>query len=395
MRKSNKVISDEQSLVLNQDNETQQILTSRAEAKTSVAIVHDWFTIPGGAEKVVAELVNICPDSEIYTVFNQAGDWLRDVTGDRRVHVSALNRLPGVQHYYRHLLLLAMRAVENFDLSKFDVVVSSSAAVSKGVLTSSDQKHIAYIHSPARYAWDLRHEYLSSHNITGLKSVIAKEILHRFRRWDLNSNNGIDEIVANSDFIRRRIKKVYRRDARVIYPPVQTERFAAERRAGRHFVTAARLVDYKRIDLIVQAFAQRPDLKLVVIGDGPDMSKLRSIATQNIELVGRVSDDEMRNIYAESRAFVFAALEDFGIAPVEAQAAGLPVIALGIGGTAETVNHGRTGILYREQTVGDLLEAIKNFEICESKLTPEACVANAGRFSASQFRRSMSELINS
>ncbi len=360
----------------------------------TVALVHDWFTLPGGAEKVVSELVRLCPQSEVFTVFNQAKDGLSEIIGDRPVHVSSLNSLPFVAHYYRTLLLLALREVERFDLSDFDVVVSSSAAISKGVITNPDQRHIAYIHSPARYAWDLTHEYMANHGLTrGWRGMVAREIMHQFRNWDARTTNGVDVLVANSEFVRRRIWKIYRRDSLVVYPPVSTDKFRVERHEGKHFIVASRLVEYKRVDLLVKAFGQRPDLRLVVVGEGPELPGLKRISTPNIDFVGHVSAGELRTLYADARAFVFAAMEDFGIAPVEAQAAGLPVIALGAGGTSETVIDGVTGILFHRQSVEDILEALERFEAVEASFDPQACILHAEKFSDERFRLEMKKLI--
>ena len=359
----------------------------------AIAIVHDWFTQPGGAEKVVAELVHICPHSEIFTIFNLTAGGIADVVGDRPVHASYLNSLPWVRHYYRHLLLFAMREVERFDLSRFDIVLSSSAAIAKGVITRPGQKHIAYIHSPARYAWDLRHDYLSCHRMRGLRGMVAREVLHQFRNWDVHTTNDVDLLVANSKFVQQRIWKIYRRRAKVIYPPVDLSSFCTQRSAPRHFITASRLVDYKRLDIIIDAFAARPDLKLVVVGEGPEMRTLKQRATPNIEILGRVTPEELRRLYAEARAFVFAALEDFGIAPVEAQAAGLPVIALSRGGTAETIVADRSGVHFDRQTPQSLLDAMSHFESIEHRLTPENCRANAARFGSDTFRTRMQALI--
>jgi glycosyltransferase involved in cell wall biosynthesis len=375
-------------------------LDERARPGPSVAIVHDWFTIFGGAEEVVARLAEVCPNSEFFTVFNFAESQVRALTGGRPVHVSRLNNWPLVERYYRHLVLLAARQVEQFDLSRFDAVISSSAAISKGVLTHPNQPHIAYIHSPARYAWDQAHDYRRLHGLErGLRGLIAREMMHRFRMWDVRTANGIDVLVANSHFISKRIWKVYRRESEVVYPPVATAEFDVPRRAADHFVTAGRLVGYKRFDLVVQAFARRPELKLVVIGEGPELPHLKSIAPKNVEFTGRIPRRQMLDIYAASRAFVYAAVEDFGIAPVEAQAAGLPVIGLGQGGILETVvgiGNGlpATGVHFSEQSVEGVLEGLGAFERHEDAIDPEACRAHARQFDESVFRRRMATILD-
>jgi glycosyltransferase involved in cell wall biosynthesis len=361
------------------------------------AIVHDWLTVIGGAEGVVKEMVATCPNSEIFTVFQKPNRDIADIVQGRPVHVSRLNRLPGVRSYYKHLLLLAARAVEAFDVSGFDVVVSSSAAVAKGVITSPGQPHISYIHSPARYAWDLTHEYMRLHGLErGMKGLLAREFMHRFRKWDARTIDGVDIVVANSQFIRERIWKVYRRNATIVYPPVDTARFDTDRTAGRHFVTTSRLVGHKRVDLMIDAFAARRDLQLKVVGEGPELAALKARATPNIEFLGALPDQDILAVYREARAFLHCAVEDFGIAPVEAQAAGLPVIALGMGGTAETVidrDEGRTGVYFAEQTPASLLEAIARFETLEAAFDIAAIKANAARFSRDSFHRAFADLV--
>lgn len=229
-------------------------------------------------------------------------------------------------------------AIEQLDVSKHNVILSSSHAVAKGILTGPDQLHISYVHSPIRYAWDLQHQYLREAKLDkGIKGLITKWLLHKIRMWDYRTANGVDHFIANSKFISRRIKKVYGRDADVIYPPVNVDRFNICEQKDDYFFTASRLVPYKKIDLIVEAFSQMPDKKLVVIGDGSEMSKIKQKATKNIEILGYQPDATMTDYMKKAKAFVFAAEEDFGITPVEAQACGTPVIAFGKGGVLETI----------------------------------------------------------
>jgi len=229
-------------------------------------------------------------------------------------------------------------AIEQLDVSKHDIILSSSHAVAKGVLTGPDQLHISYVHSPIRYAWDLQHQYLREAGLNkGLKAQAARWLLHKIRMWDYRTANGVDHFVANSQFIARRIKKVYGRTADVIYPPVDVDRFTLNENKDNYYFTASRMVPYKRIDLIVEAFSQMPDRKLVVIGDGSEMSKIKSKATKNVEILGYQPNHVMQEHMQKAKAFVFAAEEDFGITPVEAQACGTPVIAFGKGGSLETV----------------------------------------------------------
>ncbi|PTV94948.1 glycosyltransferase involved in cell wall biosynthesis [Rhodobacter aestuarii] len=374
---------------------------SDVQADLDVAIVHDWFPTIAGGEKVVKEIMHCFPKSEIYTVFDFLSDEeRRSFFGDRPVHVSDLNRLPGVERYYRYLLLQATRAIEALDVTRHEAVISSSAALSKGVITGPEQKHFAYIHSPARYAWDLTHEYMLSLNgfAASLKRALAREMMHRFRIWDMRTVAQVDYMIANSYFIKKRIWKTYRRNADVIYPPVDTDAFTkSEAPRGDFFFTASRMVPYKNIHLIVEAFSQRPDLKLIVCGDGPEMGRIKAMAKGNVEFLGHAPFEVMRDHMQRARAFVFAAKEDFGIVPVEAQACGTPVIALGQGGTAETVrglDHAApTGVHFHTQTTVDLLIAVSQFEAVETELRSETIVAHAKAFGSDRFRGELTSYI--
>lgn len=366
-----------------------------------VAVVHDWLPVFSGAEAVVAEIVRMFRSVEVYTLFDFLTETEREaVSAGNPIHVSALNRLPGVRKYYRYLLLQATRAIETFDVTAHEVVISSSAALAKGVLTSPEQTHFAYVHSPARYAWDLTHEYIATLDGLGgaLKRAVAREMMHRFRLWDMRTPQSVDHFIANSDFIRRRIWKVYRREAEVIYPPVDISAFQPGDgpREDFYFI-ASRMVPYKRFPMIVEAFSSRPDLRLVVAGDGPDMAKVKQLAGPNVTLLGHVPRDMLIDHMQRCRAFVFAAKEDFGIVPVEAQACGAPVVALGAGGTAETVRDlgtdAPTGVLFEEQTPQSLLGAIDRLEAEIGGLKTDAIRANAERFSQAAFRSRFTDFI--
>ena len=257
-------------------------------------------------------------------------------------------------------------AVEQFDLSSYDLVISSSHAVAKGVITGPDQHHVCLCYSPIRYAWDLQHQYLRESGLDkGLKGWIAKYLLHRIRLWDVRTANGVDHFIAISDFIAKRIWKVYRRESTVIYPPVDVKAFELCVKKEDFYLTASRMVPYKKIDLIVEAFSTIPDKKLIVIGDGPDFEKIRSYASSNVTLMGYQSFEVLKNHMQRARAFVFAAEEDFGITPVEAQACGTPVIAFGRGGATETVVDGMSGLFFDKQSVESMCEAVKRFETME------------------------------
>lgn len=359
-----------------------------------VALVQDWLTEIGGAEKVLAVLLDLFPKADIYTLASHERV-LRELKIDStKVNESFIVKLPFGRKKYRNYLPLFSRAIESFDLSEYDLIISSSSSVAKGILKHSNQLHICYCHSPVRYAWDLYHQYLKESNLDGfgLKAFFVRHVLHKLRIWDVISANRVDHFIANSKYIKRRINNVYRRDSDVIYPPVDVNRFSLKEEKSDYYFTASRMVPYKRIDLIVKAFSLFPNKKLKVAGTGPDFEKIKKIAGENIEFLGFVSDVEMQSLIGQARAFVFAADEDFGIIPVEAQACGTPVIALGKGGTKETVVDGVTGIHFKEQTVGSLLSAIREFE--NSTFDYVEIRKNAEKFSKERFIRDLSDFIN-
>ena len=358
-----------------------------------VAFVHDWLAVYAGAEKVLEAALELYPDAPIYTLVYQQENFKGTRIAGHPVHTSFIARLPKGREKYRAYLPLMPLAIEQFDLSAYDVVISSSHAVAKGVLTRADQFHISYVHTPIRYAWDLQFQYLKEAGIErGLKGAIVRMILHYVRLWDVASANRVDVFVANSHYVARRIWKVYRREARVIYPPVDVDRFTPRRQREDFYLTLSRFVPYKKIDLIVEAFT-RLGLSLVVIGDGPDFDKVKRFAGPNVQLLGYQPDSVVKDYMERCKAFVFAADEDFGITPAEAQAAGAPVIAYGKGGVTETVIPEETGILFREQTVEGLIEAVQEFESGKYSFELERIRENAKRFSKARFQREFSELV--
>ncbi|CAG4891328.1 glycosyltransferase family 4 protein [Paraburkholderia saeva] len=354
-----------------------------------VAIVHDWLVSPGGAEKVLEHIIHCFPDAELFSLVDFLED--RAPVHGKKVTTSFIQRLPFARRHYRAYLPLMPLAIEQLDLSGFDLVISSSYAVAKGVLVGPDQTHVSYIHSPMRYAWDLQHQYLREARLTrGPRSWLTRALLHYLRGWDTRSTNGVDRLIANSQFVARRIQKTYRRDAAVIAPPVDVNRFEMCARKDNFYLTASRMVQYKRLALIVEAFTATPDRRLVLIGDGPEMASIRAKAGPNVQILGYQTFEVLRDYMQRAKAFVFAAEEDFGIVSVEAQACGTPVIAYGKGGTLETVvplgEPGPTGVYFEQQTVPSLLEALDRFERQHSLITAAACRANAERFSAATFR---------
>ena len=354
-----------------------------------VAIVHDWLVTYAGAERVLEQMIACFPQADIFSLVDFVDD--RKFLHGKRATTSFIQRLPLARKKYRAYLPLMPLAIEQLDLSAYDLVISSSHAVAKGVLTGPDQVHVSYVHSPIRYAWDLQHQYLEQSNLTsGLRSVMARVVLHYIRNWDTRTSNSVDHFVANSQFIARRIRKVYHRESRVIFPPVDVQSFIVGEDKEDFYLTASRMVPYKKIDLIVEAFSRMPGKRLVVIGDGPEMKAIRAKAGPNVEILGyqpfAVLHDHMRR----AKAFVFAAEEDFGIAPVEAQACGTPVIAFGKGGVLETVRelgHAHpTGVFFREQSVPAVVGAVREFEHNAHRFSARDCRANAERFSIATFR---------
>jgi len=354
-----------------------------------ICLVHEYLIEFGGAEQVLKGLLELWPDAPIFTLIYDAKGNCKDIIQSTRVTGSFLNKLPFSKGKHRAYLPLMPLAIEQFDLSGFDVVISASHAIAKGVITGPDQLHIGYVHTPIRYAWDMQTEYLLKAGLEkGLRSFIARSLLHYLRIWDMRTAAGVDHYIANSQFIARRIMKLYKREAEVIYPPVEIDRFTVREDKEDFFVTISRMVPYKKLDLIVSAFNQLPDKKLVVIGDGPEFKRLKTMASSNITLLGFQSDQVIEDTLQRARAFVYAAQEDFGIVPVEAQACGTPVIAYGKGGALETVIPGKTGLLFNQQTAEALVSAIEDFERLPA-FNPLTLRKNAERFGKERFKREM------
>jgi glycosyltransferase involved in cell wall biosynthesis len=363
-----------------------------------IAIVHDWLYVYGGAERVLADMLECFPWADLYSLIDFFPDEQRNVLKNKQVHTSFIQRLPFAKTKHRSYLPLMPLAIEQFDLSSYDLVISSSYAVAKGVITGPDQLHLCMCYSPMRYAWDLQHQYLRESGLErGVKSWLARYLLHRIRLWDYRTANGVDQFIAISGFIARRIHKVYRREATVIYPPVDTTAFELHESKEDFYLTASRLVPYKKIDLIVEAFAGMPDKHLVVIGDGPELEKIKQKSAPNISLLGYQPFEVLRDHMQRAKAFVFAAEEDFGIVPIEAQACGTPVIAYGKGGALETIRgldqEAATGVFFNEQTVGSLQQAVRHFEENQARFSANTIRQNALRFSNERFKREFSSFV--
>ncbi|EPY6799128.1 glycosyltransferase family 4 protein [Klebsiella pneumoniae] len=367
--------------------------------KINIGVVADWLVTYAGAERVLSEMFDIFPDAELYSIVDFLSDEAREYFHNKKAKTTFIQNLPFAKSKYQNYLPLMPLAIEQLDVSGHDIILSSSHAVSKGVLTGPDQLHISYVHSPIRYAWDLQHQYLKESGLDhGVKGIIAKWLLHKIRIWDYRTASGVNHFVANSKFIARRINKVYGRTADVIYPPVDVKRFTLNENKKDYFVTASRLVPYKRVDLIVEAFSHMPDKQLVVIGDGSDMKKIKAKATANVEILGYQPNSVMEEYMRNAKAFIFAAEEDFGITPVEAQACGTPVIAFGKGGSLETVRplgvNMPTGMFFEQQNISSLISAVNLFTENQELFEPANCRANALKFSVERFKNEMNNYVS-
>jgi glycosyltransferase involved in cell wall biosynthesis len=364
-----------------------------------VAIVHDWLVTYAGSERVLEQMLACYPQADVFSLVDFLPEDQRSMLGGRRVHTSFIQRLPGARRHFRAYLPLMPLAVEQFDLRGYDLVISSSHAVAKGVLTGPDQLHVCMCYSPMRYAWDMQHQYLEESGLAqGIKGWPVRWLLHRMRIWDHRTAAGVDEFVAISRYIERRIHKCYHRTAQVIYPPVNVHEFTCHEHKQDFYLTASRMVPYKKMPLIVQAFSQMPERRLIVIGEGPDAQRCQRLAGPNVELLGYQSASVLRDLMQKARAFVFAAEEDFGIAPLEAQACGTPVIAYRRGGACETLrgpaDASPTAVFFEEQSVPSIIDAVKRFEAAEQpRISPGACRGNAIRFAPERFRQEFQSLI--
>ena len=362
--------------------------------KINSVILHEWLTVFAGAELVLKSIYKSYP-SPIYTLIHDEKFPINDIGSNIAINTSFIQKLPLSKKKYRNYLPLFPLAIEQFDLRKYDLVLSSSYAVTKNVLTHNNQLHICYCHSPIRYAWDLYFQYLKEAKLEkGLKAFIVKMVLHYIRNWDYIASNRVDHFIANSNYIAKRIKKVYNREAVVIYPPVSVDRFDINSVKENYYLTASRMVPYKKIDLIVESFNHMPDKKLLVVGDGPDFKKIKAKAGKSIELLGYLPFEKLKEHMQKAKAFIFAAEEDFGIVPLEAQACGTPVIAFGKGGSAETILNDRTGVFFYKQDPQNLMEAVLRFESNQHMFDPIEIRKNAERFSTDRFIKEYTSFVD-
>jgi glycosyltransferase involved in cell wall biosynthesis len=362
------------------------------ELPARIAVVHDWLVDYAGSERVLAEILRCLPQADLFALVDHMPASERAPLGGRSVRTSFLQDMPGIARHLGWYLPLMPLAIEQLDVTGYDLVISSSHAVAKGVIVSPDALHLSYVHSPMRYAWDQQFEYLRAERAeSGLKSLLLRGLLHRLRIWDHRSAAGVDHFAANSAFVARRIAKAYRREAEVIHPPVDVDyHVPGGGKREEHYLAVSRLMGYKRVDLLVQAFRELPDRRLLVVGDGPELRRLKALAGANVGFTGHLPAAQLLEHLQRARAFLFAAVEDFGIAPVEAMACGTPVIALGRGGAAETVAgleaSEPTGVLFGEQSAAAIAAAVRTFEANAQRITAQACRARAERYSAARFR---------
>jgi glycosyltransferase involved in cell wall biosynthesis len=357
-----------------------------------IVVVHDWLVTNAGAEKVLKNIIDIYPDADVFSLVDFLDHKVRKVVlNGKYAKTSFIQNLPFAKKHFRNYLPLFPKAIESLDLSAYDLIISSSWAVAKGVKKNKNQLHISYCHTPIRYAWDLYDEYTS--NLKQPKKFIVQQTLKYIRKWDIGSLDRVDYFIANSKFVSIRISKTYKKDSIVIYPPVNTNKFILNEKKEDFYLTACRLVPYKKTKLIVEAFNEMPNKKLYVIGDGEEYESIKKIAKPNIKLLGYQEFQDMISYMQKAKAFLYAAIEDFGIVPIEAMSCGTPVIALDEGGTAETVAHTKTGIHFKKQKKEDIIKAIELFE--QKDFDYKNISNEAKKYSEKRFKQEFKDFIDS
>lgn len=360
-----------------------------------VAIIQEWLVTVGGSDKVVKAILDVFPDADIFTLV--AKKEICDELGIpwNKVHTSFIQKMPLGKKKHRAYLPLFPFAIEQFDLRGYDVVISSSHCVAKGVLTKAEQLHISYVHSPIRYCWDMYNEYLEESNLyKGLKSWLVRMMLHPVRKFDAITANRVDYYISNSDYVGQRIRKTYRRNATTIHPNIDISNFELCTDKHDYYLASSRLVAYKKIDIIIEAFNQMPDKKLIVVGGGPNLETYKKLAKGNVTIMGYQPFDVLKERMQHAKAFVFAADEDFGMIPIEAQSCGTPVIAYGHGGSLETVCEGKTGLFFNSQTTDAIIEAVNRFEkMGNEPFSPYDCREWAEKFSEERFKKEIYEFV--
>jgi len=358
------------------------------------AFIHDWLTTWGGSEQVLDAALEVLGPAPVHTLVYKPEAFRETLIGNQHIVTSFLQNLPGSRRNHRLYLPLMPLAVEQFDLRPYSILISSSHTVALGALSRPDQLHVAYIHAPMRYGWHLYHQYLEESGLTrGWKSWFVRGVLHYLRLWDAQAAQRVDHIIANSRWTARCVRRAYRREAEVIYPPVDVESFQPISPREDYYITVSRLVPHKRIGLIIRAFGQL-GFPMKIVGEGPLRRTLAREAPSNVELLGWQPKEQLAQLLGRARAFVYAAEEDFGITPVEAQAAGCPVLAYGSGGALETVLEGKTGLFFREQTEQALVETVREFERIRERFEVAEVQANAERFRKDRFHRELTSLLD-
>lgn len=354
------------------------------------AIVHEWLVNYAGSERVVESFTNIWPEADVFTLVDFLTEEQRDVIlKGKNAKTSFIQKLPFAKKKHRYYLPLFPSAIEKLNLSGYDIIISSSHAVTKGIKKKSNQLHITYCHSPMRYIWDQADQYLK-----GAKGFIAKMFINYLRKWDLKSASNVDFFIANSHHIAEKIKRIYNRDTNVIYPPVDVDKFAVNELKKDYYLTASRMVPYKRLDIIIEAFNDMEDKKLVVIGSGPEKAKLKSLASSNIEIIDHQETEQLKEYMQKAKAFVFAAEEDFGIIVVEAMACGTPVIAWNYAGTSESVIDGKTGILFDNQNGKSIISAVNKFEADSKIFNANFIREHSKKFSRKKFEETIKTFVD-
>lgn len=356
-----------------------------------VALIHDYLNQYGGAERVLEAFCQIFPEAPIYTLFYD-----KRKTGlvfdAKKIRTSFLQKIPFLKNHHRSFLMLMPFAIEQFDLSSYDLILSDSASYAKGILTSPNARHICYCHTPIRYAWDDAQKYIDEFGYPSLVKRFIPFFMNYIRLWDEQAASRVDKFIANSDFVAGRIKKYYHREAAVVYPPIRTDLFSLSACSPeKYFLMVGRFLPYKMFDLAIDAFNQL-GLPLKIVGDGPEKKRLKKKAKSNIEFIGLVSDRKLKEYYARCQAFIFPQEDDFGIVAVEAIASGRPVIAYRGGGALEYIQPGRTGLFFDRQTVESLMEAVLNFK--SGDFNPLVIREEAMKFDQENFKNKIKKIID-